>query len=649
MFENRIQTTIRHAALSIQLGLALPCLAQTVSEMDAISSRYPGEQAIVVNDKMDIIIDIKNGKYAITEYVEKDVLLPQPPSPYLATDKVYINNFRQITNIEAKTLIPDGNKYKAINVEKFVDQKDGASYVFYDETMAKTFVYPSLQKGAITSLRYSYNVSDIYVLGSFFFKWASPCTFSQITIKADKRAKICYKLYNTQNTNIDFKFKQKGNYNIYTWKAIDIKGIRSEDRAPDSRYYYPHIVYYIDNANPLDSINKQNMGLNGLYHYYYSFIQKLNQHTDSTMLQTVNKITEGAVNEEEKVKRIFYWVQDNIRYIAFEEGMQGFIPEQATQVYNKRYGDCKGMASIINYMLHLAGIQSYLTWVGSRDIPYKYTDIPSGMVDNHMIVTYYNQNKQAVFLDATDYHLPYGMPTSMIQGKQALVSIDSSNYNIENVPVIPGSENIYSDSICISIKDKTVFGEGFLLLSGYNKGNLTYHLDNYDKEQLKDNLINILPKGNNKFFLDTFDMQNLRNRENPLCISYKFRVNNYYREVGNEIYVNMNMNRKHDNDLFDSLKREVPVEFAYNSVVKSVTVFEIPEGYTVSYLPKNVAAASDKFAFDISYKIEGNKVLQIKNIQSNVLLLQPNEFSSWNNPVEKLSKAYREVLILKKL
>jgi hypothetical protein len=31
----------------------------------------------------------------------------------------------------------------------------------------------------------------------------------------------------------------------------------------------------------------------------------------------------------DKVKAIFYWVQNNIRYIAFEDGIAGFLPDKS--------------------------------------------------------------------------------------------------------------------------------------------------------------------------------------------------------------------------------------------------------------------------------------------------------------------------------
>lgn len=74
----------------------------------------------------------------------------------------------------------------------------------------------------------------------------------------------------------------------------------------------------------------------------------------------------------EKIEAVFYWVQDNIRYIAFENGIMGFKPEAASKVYQNRYGDCKGMANLLKEMLKICGYDARLTWIGTNDIPYDY-------------------------------------------------------------------------------------------------------------------------------------------------------------------------------------------------------------------------------------------------------------------------------------
>ena len=52
--------------------------------------------------------------------------------------------------------------------------------------------------------------------------------------------------------------------------------------------------------------------------------------------------------ELEKVKAIYYWAQKNVKYVAFEYALGGFVPRDANDIYSKKYGDCKDNSSIMN-------------------------------------------------------------------------------------------------------------------------------------------------------------------------------------------------------------------------------------------------------------------------------------------------------------
>ncbi len=147
------------------------------------------------------------------------------------------------------------------------------------------------------------------------------------------------------------------------------------------------------------------------------------------------------------------------KYIAFEDGLGGLVPRSASTVYQKRYGDCKDMASIITTMLKLAGIPSNIVWVGTREIPYKYSENPSLGVDNHMIAAV-KQGKEWIFLTLPPIKIDFGLPTSHIQGKQAMVMLSEKQFTIAEVPVANKALNYKRDTIEVTINGTTVEGQG---------------------------------------------------------------------------------------------------------------------------------------------------------------------------------------------
>ena len=178
--------------------------------------------------------------------------------------------------------------------------------------------------------------------------------------------------------------------------------------------------------------------------------------TDPELEVLVAELIKGKTSDLEKVKALYYWTQKNIKYIAFEYALGGFIPREANDVFQKKYGDCKDNSSILYKMLEIAGLEGNLTWIGTRKIPYTYEEVPTPAVDNHMILSYEYNNK-TYYLDATGRYIQIDYPSSFIQGKEALIA-NGKSYKIKKIPVIAANLNTITDSTYLKISGRDIIG-----------------------------------------------------------------------------------------------------------------------------------------------------------------------------------------------
>ncbi|HEX9649295.1 MAG TPA: transglutaminase-like domain-containing protein, partial [Cyclobacteriaceae bacterium] len=384
-----------------------------------------------------------------------------------------------------------------------------------------------------------------------------------------------------------------------------------------------------------------------LFDWYSTFTSHLDSEESPDLRKTVEGLTQDLATEEEKVQAIFYWVQDNIKYIAFEEGMRGFIPHNANYIFSNRYGDCKDMACITRSMLKIAGINSYFTWIGSRDIPYSYEEVPTPIVDNHMIATYYKDGDPQ-FLDATSKYTQYGLPSSMIQGKQALVQTGPDSYRLETVPVIDRKVNFKRDSSIIKISNGRVIGNGILSEGGYEKIFDTYRITFASGTKLDELIKAKLTRGSNKFLLENYNLTNLTNKDLPLEITYSFNIQDYYKQIGDEIYLNLNLSKPFFNQLIDIERRKYPIETEYKYEHTYITTLEIPNGYEIEHLPRNSEFMNEVAGYSINYELLGSKVILRKTVFVEYLILALEKFPAWNDVINKINEAYTDALILKK-
>ena len=130
------------------------------------------------------------------------------------------------------------------------------------------------------------------------------------------------------------------------------------------------------------------------------------------LLQEINK---DSKTEEDHISNTYRWIQEHIRYVAFEAGLSGHRPDTPKEVLRKRYGDCKGMALLLKTLLKAQGFDARLTDIGTDEIPYKMSDVPTLASANHVICTLFYKGKTH-YIDATCNHIPYTYTPQHIQG-----------------------------------------------------------------------------------------------------------------------------------------------------------------------------------------------------------------------------------------
>ena len=620
--------------------------AQYSKEFLKYSKAYPESSRVRLQQNIEIRIEENNGQILISQNVLEEDLFLNESATYNSKNRLSFSSFFELDKIEASSFNFSNGKYSETVVTNFVE-KDELDDSFYDDTKTLNFIYPNLKKGSKTKLEYTQIVKNPRFLSTFYLADYFPIINNNIKIIADNSIGLDFKEFHTEKVDVSFSKKKKRKTTEYIWQISNTKDYDFENDAPSFKTFLPHIIPLITSIKLKNKTIPILGEVKDLYNWYYSLVKDINKdEPNPELVALVNQLTKDKKNDLEKVKAIYYWTQKNIKYIAFEYALGGFIPRESNDVFRKKYGDCKDNSSILYRMLEIAGLNGNLTWIGTRSIPYTYKEVPTPVVDNHMILTYSFDNK-TYFLDATGRFIKMGLPTSFIQGKEALVSY-KDKFKIIKVPIVDAKENLVVDENEIQLKDGQIVGNSKTKMIGYPKIDIYNRLENLNSKIKTKEFYNVnLKKGNNKFLITDFNENNKYDYDKEFIIEYNFKIDNYAKQLGNEIYVNLNLN-PYASDYKVKKNRKRPIEYDYKRVFENRTTLLIPNGFEVDYIPESKAFKDDLLQCAITYKIVGNSIIYHQIVTQDYLVLNLAQQKLVNETIKKIEKYYKEIIVLKK-
>jgi hypothetical protein len=108
---------------------------------------------------------------------------------------------------------------------------------------------------------------------------------------------------------------------------------------------------------------------------------------DSNIPQDVlNRIALWEGSPLERALAALRFVQDEVRYFGFEEGVMGYKPHDPRIVLQRRFGDCKDKTFLLHSLLHLMGITSVPVLVDVWEGKLIPESLPNPHMFNHIIL-----------------------------------------------------------------------------------------------------------------------------------------------------------------------------------------------------------------------------------------------------------------------
>jgi transglutaminase-like putative cysteine protease len=634
--------------MRIAIAFVWCILAQGMMAQDLrdIRQKYPGEDLVMLSNKThyrmrldadSILVDCKES--------EDWIYLSEKGSMMKKEGWFSHSGFRELGAYEAYTLTAKGKKLGATEFKTTANTSDG---VFYDDSKLTSFKFPGLSEGAVTHQEYEIRFRNPYLLTPHYFTRGLPTAFNELKITFPKNIRLRYVLRGVEKERVVFK-EEKGRQET-TWR-FTVENMPRENRypdAPDHPHWATHVVFYVEAWQGKDGAWHNFLSDPAdLYALYEGYTRNINKTLSAELTHITDSVTSGKSTPAAKAAAIYRWAQDNVKYVAFEQGMEGFIPRDASLVCSRRYGDCKDFSSILTMMLRHAGLKAYYTWIGTRDLPYTYAENPTPVVDNHMICTL-DLDGKLIFLDGTDNTCVFGWPSSGIQGKEALIGIDAKQFRIVTVPVPESKDNRMLDTTFVEFTPQGVRGTIHQVMHGYYAMDFISRLSYQHGKERDEFMKSWLGRGSNKFSCKSYRITDSSATGDQIGIIAEFEIPDYGKTIGDDRFINLHLQKHFEHEEIDFPKRKIPVSYRFRYETGVVTMLKRPEGYKTEFLPEAKSFENETWGYRMQYREDGQWIVLDKYFTNNHLYIFPDRFESWNKVLEVLLPQYKASVSLTK-
>lgn len=646
---------IKKTFLFLFSSMSLTLVAQKKGDfnLEELCEKHKTHTGLILNHEqiVDVEINKKTGELDIYYTDIEEILYLKPASKFYTDQSISLSEFfESLVDLSAVVYSPEGKKkFKFDRDDARIVDTPPSSWVFHDDDKDIVFDLKELGKGYRTVISYRKKINHPEFFETFHFISGYPVEKASVVINVPAGTNITF-----YERNMDgFKFEKneiasKKGAKTYTWTIRDLAAWKKESGSTSLRNNVPHLVGVV-NSFEVDGNKKVVIeSLDDLHKYFTEFLLlKDDESKRGELNRVVREITEGMETDLEKIDTIFNWVQENIKYIAFEDGINGYVPRPCSAVMKNRYGDCKDMGNLLVEMLTFAGVKgAHVAWVGTRDIPYQMSEIPSPITCNHVICVVDKPDGGYYYLDATSSEGTIHYPSEGIQSKELLIHIDENNYKLHKVEPVHADKNRTHTFMRYTFNDMdSIHGQGWESYSGYEREEEALEFEGLNAKDKLEYVKELAVGGRSRYSLKTWKIKNLKDKKKEIVLEYTFSAANPAIMDGDRILLNPTL-FKPRLTRYNKEDYNYPRKKWHHRTRSYLYEFVVPKDYQVVHVPENVAHEHELFNFQANFENQDSLVTIEMAYQYHLLEIPPSLFEDWNQLSDKIRFATRQNIIL---
>lgn len=361
-------------------------------------------------------------------------------------------------------------------------------------------------------------------------------------------------------------------------------------------------------------------------------------------VQDVLKALPKGSSERDKVRALYKHVITSTRYVGLEFGIHGYKPYRTTDVYDRRFGDCKDKASLLKVMLGEAGIKSHLVLVRTRDQGTLGSNPASLSAFNHAI-TYVPSLD--LYLDGTaEFSGPDELPHAD-QGATVLIVRDGEGAELRTLPMSKAEDNRQIAHQTVELAaDGSASVKHLLTVTGAGASAWRSALQSAEnrKERLTSYFGNQFPG----VTIQSVDAPGIGDVLHPVQVKTSWSVPAWAQRQGDQLrFVVLGHRTALQRGMAGQATREHDLVMAVPAVEINVIEIVAPKGYTFAQLPASKQLDTPFARFNLEVTAKGDRAQVRSELEYRTHRFKPDEYRALREFLGQVDGALEQAFELK--
>ncbi|MFQ5606083.1 MAG: tetratricopeptide repeat protein [bacterium] len=424
---------------------------------------------------------------------------------------------------------------------------------------------------------------------------------------------------------------------LYQWSLSDEPAIEYE-------YYMPGLED-IGKVLYVSSIPDWSFIVN-----WYSDLARTKTRTSFEIKEQVAALFDEGKNysAEEKIKTIYDFITENIRYSSVSFRQSGFIPQKARDVLVTKIGDCKDVATLNIAMLREVGIDAHYVLLNHKDSGRNEHILPS-IAFNHCIVAVETETGLK-YLDPTAYNYPVNtLPYMDIDGFALRIDSEAVNpFYFKAEHLMPNNLTRHSQ---VAFHDDSLFVQSNIIRSGDLGAVMRETYRNKSQKERINILTEILSKKFPGVKITKFEFENLDELEPEVHYTYHFSVPDYISRSDQHMFLKLPWSDAlTGNQALSYESREYPYQYwPWGDTTVQYIEMQIPSGYELLDEIKDVQLTSPIADYFRSVTISGDKLTAKRTFINKKHVVYPEDYAEFKEFYNRAIKEDSKQLLFRKL